>query len=227
MPKITVHTGMTGSVVTPLGTKSSLTNGPLQTKWVAVVGAPCSGKTTTIQSLATVLGYDVIPDFARDIIAELRGEGLAQQEILNDPAQIQMRITKKMLPYIKHQKITNALLSDYGMPCYYAWHKIYGVEPDQDLISACDRWRYTRVFYLEPLPLVNDAERFDTASRQKKASEEIIKSYRYFGYDPVYVPQFKHENPDVSIARRVDFILDRLAREDDITLQPGLSKHVV
>lgn len=222
--RVTIHKGITGSKPAEQSSEPRSPSEevqhlrPQQTRWIAIAGAPSSGKTTTVEALSAALGCPTIPDFPRQVIRDMCAEGKTPEQVLQSGAEIQSRMLERILPFYDKQTASSRLVADYGLPCHYAWHKVYDLVSPQDLVVACDRWRYEHVFMMAPLPLINDAERFDDDVRQAKAAQEIEKAYRYFGYNVVPVPRFSHDNPDVSIARRVDFILDCIAGGDAVDI---------
>jgi predicted ATPase len=187
---------------------------PLQTRWIAIAGAPCSGKTTLVEALARSTGWPHLPDYARLTLrrysADL-GKPCADFSVA-EGVRLQQDVACAYVSACERSAPHQPMISDYGLPCVYAWHRLREVVPSHRLIQACDCWRYDRVFLLEPLDLVNDVERTDDLARQQAAYREIDKAYRYFGYDPVIVPRFGAD-PQESLGRRIAFVLDHLAHD--------------
>lgn len=191
---------------------------PTQTRWIAIAGGACSGKTTIVERLSEHLSWSVIPDYGRQVIQNALLAGISMENLVNNPSYYQGQISDAYIAACRHIPARQRVISDYGLPCVYAWSKAKRVEPSRSLIRACDEWRYEKVFMLSPLPMEIDAVRAEATALKTRVVEEMNRAYRYFGYDPIHVPTFDSD-PATSIQKRFNFILSHIEGDaQDLTL---------
>lgn len=187
---------------------------PIQTKWIAIAGGACSGKTTIAEKLSKHLNWPMIPDFGRQVIQNALLSGVRTEDLVNNPAYYQGQISDAYIEACRHRPSRERVISDYGLPCVYAWSRAKRVQPSSSLIRACDEWRYDQVFMLSPLPMKVDEVREEAVALKSRVLEEMKKAYRYFGYDVVHVPTFDTD-AGTSIQKRFEYILAHVNGEAD------------
>ncbi len=187
---------------------------PIQTQWIAIAGGACSGKTTLAEKLKQHLGWELIPDYGRQVFQNALDNGLSPKDFAENASYFQEKITHYYIQDCEQRATRHRVISDYGLPCVYAWCRAKNVEPPQALVRGCDEWRYDKVFMLSPLPMKIDGVRDEAVQLKERVIEEIEKAYRYFGYDVVQVPVFD-DDPATSIKKRFEFILSHIQSDSE------------
>ena len=171
------------------------------TKWCVVTGAPCSGKTTLVESLRGH-GYRVIPEVAREIIREEIAKGKSLKQITADAALFEQKILDRKYALEKALPPDQLIFFDRGLPDSIAYFKMAGL-PTAAPYRLSGRVRYHRIFILDPLPFVEDGERLEDADHAVRLGKLIGTIYRNLGYAPITVPA-------IPVAQRVQAVLDQL-----------------
>lgn len=170
--------------------------------WYVITGAPCSGKTTVLNSLKE-MGYEVIGEVARTYIDKLIAEGLTIRDIRKDETRFQNNVLDqkyKLEEYIDKDKL---VFFDRGIPDSYAYFKFLGIE-DEKLLKKSLVNNYKKVFILEPCPYKKDYARTESEEDQIKLHELIQEAYKISGAEIINVPIFETKKD------RVDFVLNNL-----------------
>jgi predicted ATPase len=170
------------------------------TKWVVITGAPSSGKTSVIEKLEK-LGYQVAHEVARAFIKKLMHQNVDVANGRSDIT-IQNHILSLKQARERHLDPENRIFFDRGLPDSLAYYKLHHL-PISDLYKYFYKFRYEAVFFLEPLPLVNDDIRTETLEIAQKLNQLIYQSYIECDYDPIRVPV-------MSIEERTRYILEKL-----------------
>lgn len=170
--------------------------------WYVITGAPCSGKTTVLNSLKE-MGYEVIGEVARTYIDKLIAEGLTIRDIRKDETRFQNNVLDqkyKLEEYIDKDKL---VFFDRGIPDSYAYFKFLGIK-DEKLLRKSLVNNYKKVFILEPCPYKKDYARTESEEDQIKLHELIQEAYKISGAEIINVPIFETKKD------RVDFVLNNL-----------------
>jgi len=174
----------------------------IKTNWYIISGAPGSGKTTTIERLAS-LGYAVSPEAARAIIDEAMKRGEVIGQIRGDEAEFQKKVFQTKIEIenkISPDKLT--FIDGGGLPASIAYYQIAGLAPFPVAKEARKR-KYRGVFLLEQLPYEKDYARVEDGETAKALHGLLYKAYQDLGYEVVCVPVRPVEE-------RIKFILSRL-----------------
>lgn len=175
----------------------------IDTNWFILAGAPGSGKTTTIERLAS-LGYAVAPEAARTIIDEAIQKGESIEQIRGNEAEFQKKVFRMKIEV--ENKISPAKLTFIdggGMPASLAYYRVAGLAPSA-IIKEVEKRKYRGVFFLEPLPSYeNDYARVEDKKTAGILYELLLKAYQDLGYEVMRVPV-------EPIEKRIKFILKRI-----------------
>jgi predicted ATPase len=154
----------------------------IKTRWVVITGAPSSGKTTLIKSLA-LTGYKTVPDIARSTI-EKYGSG----DCPISDKYIQTEIVERLIEVSRALNPGELVIFDYGMPDNLVFHELLGLDINLDACEYSRMIKYAAVFLCDPLPFVLDGIRDKDESRQILLHEMIKKSYVSLGYEVHHLP---------------------------------------
>ncbi len=187
---------------------SGVESNVLQTSWFAIAGSLSSGKTTLVQKLHDYYGFRVVNDHARAVITETRQAGISQEEFLENRQFHQDKIAERYINACCGLDRSQPAIHDYGLPCIYAFYTANGLIASQEIQTACETFRYKKVFLVSPLQMVDDTVRI-TTDFQRAIYFEIVEAYKQFGYQVVHVPSF-YRDREKSINARFDFVKDQI-----------------
>ena len=159
------------------------------------------GKTTTLGELEK-RGFDIVPEAARQIIAE---EQQKVQGILpwTDLMGFQQKVLDRQLDLEGHVRGSVAFL-DRGVVDGLAYCKLGAQVPHRELVRCAGMHRYEGVFILDQLPLYStDTERKEDRETATKIHACLHEVYHEQGYRPIVVPVLKPEG-------RAQFILEHI-----------------
>jgi predicted ATPase len=175
----------------------------VQTKWHVITGAPCSGKTTLIDQLADI-GFQIVPESARQYIEREMAEGRTPHPIRADASALQRNIKDMQLRVEGGLRANEVLFLDRALPGSLAWYRVYGLNPN-DILGDCFHHRYASVFMLDLLPFQLDDQRVDEmAAIASFLDKWQNQDYSALGYRVVRVPVLPPED-------RLAFVLERLS----------------
>lgn len=172
-----------------------------ETNWIAITGAPSSGKTSVIDALAR-RGYSVQAEVARELIEDSLKHGLSLQEARADAKGLQTRILDLKIQREAALDPAACVFMDRGMPDSISYFRLAGMDT-QAPIRAALRFKYRAVFIFNRLPLVKDDVRSEDEALADKIDGMLEEDYKSLGYAPVRVPV-------ISVEARADFILSLL-----------------
>lgn len=174
----------------------------VQTNWHVITGAPSSGKTTLINQLA-YQGYTIIPEIAREYIANLLASSLSLDEIQNNNRQLQRSILAKGLKRERLLKPNQLLFFDRGTADSLGYFNYYQLDATP-MPRSCNYYRYKTIFYCHQLPIEQDEIRVEDNEAAKKIGAHIYQAYLSLGYRLI-------ELPAVSVQERIALIAPYLA----------------
>ncbi len=173
----------------------------IQTRWVVITGAPSSGKTTVIDWLRE-MGYACVAEASREHINGLIAAGISRED--------RIKLRRSYQPEILGMRITaeqtadpnRLVFFDRAVPdsLIYFQHYDLPIDPIQAQMAQV---KYSQVFLFALLPFEEDEVRVESAARAAEMEQELLQSYRFFGYEPIIVPV-------MPIEERIQFILDRV-----------------
>lgn len=171
------------------------------TNWVAISGAPSSGKTSVIEALAR-RGYTTAGETARALISEKMSGGLTLAEVRADTQKLQSEILARNAAREAALDPAQLIFLDRAVGDSMTYFPLAGLDtaPVQE---AASRFRYRAVFIFDRLPFLRDEVRSEDEAAAAKMDALAEEGYRALGYDPVRVPV-------LPIEERADFILRHL-----------------
>ncbi len=170
--------------------------------WYVLTGGPCAGKTTLIDELKS-RGYSVLPEPARAVIAGKLASGMTMQEILAAPVAFEHDIISRHVELESEVPKDQLLFLDRGIPDNIAYCRKFNTPMDDFFRRAIDSAQYRKIFLLDRIDFVIDAERYETPEEAKWIHDEIRRVYEELGYEIVQVPV-------IPVPERADFVLARL-----------------
>lgn len=170
-----------------------------------ITGGPGSGKTSVIEALRAQ-GYRCVDEVGRKIIQEqllIGGNALHW----GDKAKfLELMLSRSMGDYDRMHESDGHVFFDRGIPELAGYGPLVGFPTPAHVARAAERFRYARaVFVMPPWREIyrNDEERKQDFAEAITSYDLAVSTYREFGYEPVDVPK-------VSVAERVQFILERV-----------------
>lgn len=204
-----------------------------------LTGGPGTGKTTTINELEK-LGYAIVPESARSIIAEEKNKqkGILPWTDLHEFQKLvlarQLRLENEAIAS-KHQKIFH----DRSLVDGIAYAEIGNATVPEELYRSIGRADYKRVFYLEQLPgYVQDKERKEDPELAERIHKKLYDVYDRLGFDIVKIPSCgieeriemilaetnQHKNREIEKKYRVSHDLVRQAIKNYVVREGGIDQ---
>lgn len=174
----------------------------IKTNWYVITGGPSSGKTTTVDLLAS-RGYKTTIEHARHYIETMRVEGKTVEEIRKNQALFQRGVLDMQIAQESELSPDETVFLDRAIPDALAYYRFLGLPEDEKIREAMRKASYKKVFILDPLPLVQDSIRTEDEMAQKQIHALLKETYESLPSPVIQVPVLP---PD----ERVDFILKNL-----------------
>lgn len=173
----------------------------LSTNWNILTGGPSAGKSSTLNSIAS-LGYKTIPEIARVFIDKEISKGKNIKEIRGSELKFQ-EIVLEMKNEIEDILNPNELIFfDRGIWDSVPFMELAGATSEQ-IKSVIGKRVYKNIFLLEQVPFKQDYARIESAEQADLISNLLFSTYSNQGYNVIRVPV-------MHISSRVDFILNRI-----------------
>lgn len=176
---------------------------PVHTNWVAIIGAPSSGKSSVIDELAA-RGYQTEPEVARAYIEERLAAGASLDEVRGPDGiqHMQRQIFARSVTRDEQLDPAALIFFDRGLGDAIFYYQRAGLDP-APVWEISRHYRYRAVFMLARLPITADNIRTEDDAAAQQMQDAFLHDYRALGYDVTMVPV-------MPIAERADFILQHL-----------------
>ena len=166
-----------------------------------ITGGPGVGKTTTLLELQK-LGHEIVPEAARQVIAE-------EQQKLNgilpwtNLTGFQSLVIQRQLN-LENQVSKKIAFLDRGILDNLAYCDVNDIPAPKELLELKSSHKYSAVFLLDPLPFYTiDMQRKEDRETAQKVHEAINKVYKEEGYNIIIVPV-------LSPSERAKFIIEHV-----------------
>ena len=184
-----------------------LTNNP---NLFVLTGGPGAGKTTVLLELEK-RGYRVAPEVARQIIQEQVCTGGTALPWADRKLYTGLMLARSIESYTARTPALQPTFSDRGIPDTLGYARLIGLEVDDAIRMACDRYRYAaRVFLAPPWKEIyqTDTERKQDFAEAVRTYETIAKVYQECGFEIVELPRSEP-------SARAEFILGHLRLDEN------------
>ncbi|NIM94543.1 MAG: AAA family ATPase [Anaerolineales bacterium] len=175
----------------------------IQTNWHVITGAPCSGKTTLIETL-TEHGFDTGVEIGRLYISSELANGRTLAEVRADELAFQRTLLELRLKREQGLDPARVTFLDRGLPDSITFYRANGLNPNE-ILTECQHYRYASVFLLDRLPLQSDGVRAEDDKALQFIDEWLFRDYTALGYDIFRVPV-------LPIEQRLKFVLERVPK---------------
>lgn len=172
-----------------------------QTAWTVVTGAPCAGKTTTVQLLGT-RGFHVNSESSRRHIGAQIQLGRTIAGITADWLIFLSQIYAIQSVMENEMDPDRPSVLDRSLVDSLAYRRFRGVDASMFPAVAGVR-RYRHVFVLERLTFTSDGVRLENDALAAEIHLQLLRAYSEMGYKPVVVPV-------LPLTERVQWILGHM-----------------
>lgn len=178
----------------------------IQTNWCVITGAPSSGKTSVIDELKR-RGYATDNEIARELIEKLMALGKSLADIRNQDSvqELQRNILKVKMEHEAALDPQETVFMDRGTGDSITYFRRAGLDP-VTAMTACEKFRYRRVFLFDRLPLKKDNIRTESDEDAADIEKSLKSDYEDLGYKVVRIPV-------LPVAERADLV-ERLVRDE-------------
>lgn len=176
-------------------------------RFCVLTGGPGSGKTTLIEHLAAA-GFATSVEAGRGIIRDqVAISGIALP--WHDRALFaELMLSWEMRSHAIAKAASGPVFFDRGVPDVIGYLKLVGLPVPPHVEKAAQEFRYNRkVFVLPHWPEIfaQDSERRQDEDEARRTHASMVETYSACGYELVEVPK-------ISVAQRLAFILDNVAK---------------
>ena len=171
----------------------------VDTSWVVITGAPCSGKTTVINELAAA-GYETVEEVARKYIESHIRNGTSADDLRADEAKFQRILIDEKVKAEKNADEEKLIFFDRGVPDSITYYRVAGLNPNEAL-NDCFHYRYGLVLLFDRLTYEDDHVRTEDEETAVFIDEWIERDYRSLGYEVKRVPV-------LPVKERVKYVID-------------------
>ena len=172
------------------------------TNWYVITGGPCSGKTTTVNMLAS-MGYKTTIEHARHYLDTQYRNGKKMEDIRKDHEQFQAQVLEMQIEQEANLDPDEVIFLDRAIPDALAYYRFLNLDPGKKLLTVIKKINYKKIFILDYLPLVQDYARNEDAAAQKRIHEILIDVYKALPFPVIRVPV-------MPVEQRINLILVNL-----------------
>lgn len=177
-----------------------------RTAGVLLIGGPSTGKSSTLNQLEK-MGYLCLHEISREVTIEAKKQGIEQlfvsEPLLFSEKLLEGRIKQHEEAQLNLPKVT---FLDRGIPDVLAYLKFKLDEIPEKFISASKNHLYEKVFFFPIWESIyeQDNERYEDLKQAKNIENQLLNTYKEFGYSIIEVPK-------VSVFKRCQFIIKHLS----------------
>ncbi|WP_350291695.1 ATP-binding protein [uncultured Croceitalea sp.] len=181
-------------------------------KRIVITGAPGTGKTVVVEGIEAE-GYPCFHEIIRSMTAKAKKDGTKKIPVSNplafvdDPLKFNQLLLEGRLAHFKEAENLDVPVSffDRGMPDVLAYMDYFKQSYAEEFSDTCKDNRYDAIFIMPPWKeiYVSDNERLETFTEAEQLHENLMNSYKAYGYSPISVPK-------TTIPERISFILKEL-----------------
>jgi predicted ATPase len=176
----------------------------MRNNWYVITGGPSTGKSTLLNVLESK-GHKIFPEMARVVIDEGIASSLSVEQIRKDEKKFQADVLKRKQELEEKHDDNLLTFFDRGMQDTLAYMQFYGWEIEKELEKEINKFKYRKVFLLDPLPqFEKDYARTENENFKSKINDLLKNAYENAGMEVIHVP---FDEPE----KRAAFVLDHLA----------------
>jgi predicted ATPase len=167
-----------------------------------ITGAPGTGKTTLVRSLAQI--GPIVGEPARELIAEHR-DTTGERSLDGSPGFFIERLVARSIEKFDGAPDAEFVIYDRGLPDCVAYARVFGVDPGPALIAAAARRYSNPVFIAPPWEEIYSVDDMRRASFDQISAfhDELVTAYASLGYELV-------ELAKASVIERVHIVMTLL-----------------
>lgn len=175
----------------------------MNNNWYVLTGGPSTGKTTVLRRLKE-LGYVVVEEAARKVIAKGIKEGKDTKTIRADERAFQEQVFQYKLAIESNLDPEKVTFFDRGLHDTIAYLNAFDLHVPQEIISAVNNKRYKGVFLFEPLSNFDkDYARIEDEGVRSKLQASLLSTYLEYNMHPITIPP-------TSVNHRISLILKQI-----------------
>ena len=175
----------------------------MNSKKIVITGGPGTGKSSIINELIK-RGFMCLEEISRQVTLDARKDGI-EQLFLTKPLLFSEMLLKGRTKQFNQANNSDKdlVFLDRGIPDIVAYMDFIGDTYPEEFVDACKNNIYDKVFILAPWQEIfkSDSERYENFEQALEIHENLMSTYKKYGYNLIDVP-FE------SIEKRTDFILD-------------------
>jgi predicted ATPase len=156
-----------------------------------ITGGPGAGKTTALRELAR-LGWDTVPEVAREIIQEEVRVGGDALPWADRRAYAELMLERSIASFTAHTPAAKPVFADRGIPDTLCYARLIGLSDTRTMEEACRCYRYAPIVFLAP-PwreiYQTDNERKQDFREAERTYRLMVEVYRTCGYRTVELPK--------------------------------------
>ncbi len=184
-----------------------------------LTGGPGSGKSTLIAALQR-LGYGVTPEAGRGVIQDQQAIDGSALPWADRAAFAELMLSWDMRSHHMVRTVSGPVFCDRGVLDVVGYLALCGLPLPPHVARAAEAFRYNRQVFVAPPWLAifhPDAQRKQDFAEAVRTHDQMVATYRAYGYTPVELPR-------TSVEGRVAFILRQIGAATDATDTPAQAR---